>query len=369
MSSENQGINQSSLMHQTPIDVTIRLSDGYLSIVDSRGNSIGRWPAVDVDAKSIDETRFLLCMGEENFLFNPEEDEGLLVDLRAEGERSLNGVIESKLEPAASTYPDGTAGSREVDSDGPGPTGESDIEGHGRSSADTSTNDSLPRDVSTEEPKRREQPLVRFADVQRDVVDSIREGMLAWLGFYMRLYEGSGRERLNQAGQGLGNAASQLRRAAGDLEYLAEGGTPHHASVILVYRDAVNDWASGLDLMARGAVGDQQYMAADGFLLLQSGTAKAERVVVKRSKRAGPDVLTESLRTLRKLRPSVRVPRAAVRRAKKPWKEALVAAGSSVAVEEAEIKEDVSASDDLQTNIEERLHLYTASGPDDYVEG
>lgn len=310
------------------IGVTMRLFNGYVSMVDSRGESLGTWPAVNVDAKALGRQQYELRLDGIRFTLDTEDDEALLVNLQIEAKRFLEGVGESELTRAATVYHgqlverQGGVSSSDTDSrDGSLDASSED------SPSDVSSRDRLMVDVFAGEAQQGESHRSKFADTQREVIRWMSEGMLSWLGFYMRLHEGTDHDRRARKTKELEMAAGQLRGIADDLEYFAESGSPRDGLLILVYRDAVLAWAAAFEALSGSSLTDTRLMAG-GFRLLDSGTATAQRVIESGGRRRRSDQLKTSLKSLRMLKPPRNVPRALVKRAREPWENALVAAGS-----------------------------------------
>ena len=162
---------------------------------------------------------------------------------------------------------------------------------------------------------------------QKEVVIWLESAITSWFTFYFALGEGGVQDRLDEASEGLAKATDRLQAIARQMGYLPWNDSQWH-DLIAVYADAVDTWATAIDLIMRGARFDRHRLADEGFAQLELGSSTAERVVsLNASPEPGVDV-AGALRTLTRLEPSGRVSAKTVAKAKEPWNRAVVAAGS-----------------------------------------
>lgn len=172
--------------------------------------------------------------------------------------------------------------------------------------------------------------------VQAAVIDSLASGMKAWFGFYFKTGDGNFQERLSTATTALREASDRLHQLADALSDADHSGHAE-ANSLKPYRDAVDNWGMGLSMIAEGIELDNQSAARRGLSLLVEASAKAELVVRgplypnlvsyrNGAKRVFP--VDEALRYLLAVSPPRGVPKTAVRHAKQPWEQAIIAAGS-----------------------------------------
>jgi hypothetical protein len=196
----------------------------------------------------------------------------------------------------------------------------------------------IERDEQIKGPSRRR----LFESLQAGVVDSLHSGMRAWFGFYLMSGEGTGKKRLSTAITGLREAADRLRDLADRLQELAErlrsaDGTRRADTFMKTYREAVDGWATAMYMIAEGVESDSQNAAREGLSILVEASVTAKLVVrgplypnlmrnKGRAKRGYP--VGDALAYLLAVSPSRRVPKRALRRAKQPWEQAIIAAGS-----------------------------------------
>jgi hypothetical protein len=196
--------------------------------------------------------------------------------------------------------------------------------------------------IERDEQIKERSPLTLLESLQADVVDSLHSGMRAWFGFYLMTGEGTGQERLSTASTGLRKAADRLRELADRLQELAERlrsaeGTRRADAYMKTYREAVDGWATAMHMIAEGVQSDNQSAAREGLSILVEASVTAKLVVrgplypnlvpnKGRAKRVFP--VGDALAYLLAVSPPRRVAKTALRHAKQPWEQAIIAAGS-----------------------------------------
>jgi hypothetical protein len=133
---------------------------------------------------------------------------------------------------------------------------------------------------------------------------------------------------MNAAAEELAIASMMLFNTAAGVRLLPNSDSP--GGPLFEYRRAVESWAHALHSLASAALLDQQHIADRGFGRLAEGTSIAQRILEPEKDRARRDFVTEALSSLDDMTPRTRVGRRAIQRAKKPWREAILAAGSAL---------------------------------------
>lgn len=334
--------------HRT--EVTVELLGGKVIIKDSKGDTLASWKASEVRAEYEEEWRLLLKAGDERIFFETPDPAGFISSLAAEHRRLHDDVPSDPTKQAARMgavrYREST---EEPESKGPLNSGEN----LGSAEAPVSYWVVPPRvDTSPGGPEEqqdgplgrvesgkqieRRSPRELLESVQPAVVDSLHSGMKAWFGFYFVTSKGTGQERLSGAITGLREAANRLHGLADQLSDVNNHGAAQ-TERLGTYRDAVDEWARGLGMLAEGVELDNQNAAQKGLTLLVEAAMTAKRVVrgpvypnlVRIKKGAGRVYLVgEALDYLFALSPPRRVSKTAMRHAKQPWEQAIIAAGS-----------------------------------------
>ena len=192
-----------------------------------------------------------------------------------------------------------------------------------------------PEEISVDLKLEQQSHFAFVESVQLDVLESIQNAMRWWFGFYFDAGEGSGRERLEASITGLRNESHRLRELSDGIS----SGDDLGRIEVDAYGRAVGIWANAMDTLAQGIELDQQSVVREGLSLLVEASDTA-KLVVRRSiypnlvlKRGGAErasLVGDSLADLSALSPSQRVPSAVVGRAKQPWYQSIVAAGSPI---------------------------------------
>lgn len=172
-------------------------------------------------------------------------------------------------------------------------------------------------------------PLLRSEMIayQQEVLGWLELSIVSWLNFYFAIGEGSHQQRLEEASEGLGKSSDRLGSIANQMGNLPWRVTGWH-DLIMTYAEGIEDWAKGIDLIARGAKFDRNNLAQEGFDLMDRGSSTIERVVVLHDRSENGVDMTGPLKDLERLLPPGRVSAKSIDRAKAPWKRAIIAAGS-----------------------------------------
>lgn len=164
---------------------------------------------------------------------------------------------------------------------------------------------------------------------QEEVVGWLEFAMVSWFNFYFAVGEGSPEDRLIEASEGLSKTSERLGSIARQMRNLPWRETHWH-DLIRVYAEAVENWATAIDLIGRGAEFDRNNLAEEGFSEMDLGSSAAERVVATHSSPEHGVDLDGALRQLQKLEPRGRVSKKATEKSREPWRRALVAAASRI---------------------------------------
>jgi hypothetical protein len=193
-----------------------------------------------------------------------------------------------------------------------------------------------PEEISIDLKLEQQSHYAFVESVQVDVLDSIQKAMRWWFGFYFDAGEGSGQERLEASITGLQNEFHRL----GELSDRISSGDGLGRIEVEAYGRAVGIWANAMNAIGQGIKLDQSSAVREGMSLLVEASDTA-KLVVRRSiypdlalKRDGAErasLVGDSLAYLSALSPRLRNrPNAAVGRAKRPWYQSIVAAGSPI---------------------------------------
>lgn len=296
-----------------------------LIMTDPSGRWLGAWSVFKVSAQQIDDSRLEMALGDKNVIFKLEDPARFHQTLQAEkrirmGKRVVRRILGALLLPALRL-----TGIREGDAANetravPPVADRVDVEREPISSRTDTTDEPSPENGT-------KKVDWRLLEAQRNAVNELRSAMAHWFGFFFLLGEGTDQERLQSAAFGLQTTARNLKYIADNLDDSARPASGNN-SPATTYRTAVKGWADALDLIARGAVLDQQQVADEGFQRLARASADAEQVVDTHANTVDLSLLTESLSYLSDLQPARKIPQSRIDSAKHPWRRAIIAAGS-----------------------------------------
>lgn len=309
------------------VEVAVEFVSGYLVIMSNTGEWLGSWPAVNVTARELDDAHVMLELGKEQIRFESTQPQELIDALGSESHyfRLLSGWQKTARRARMSLA-----------------RFDSFIEISARPGIDQDADSPMNPPIPTDEPKSLLVPEddrqtafpegenVLQAEVnarQEEALEWIASAMRSWFDYFFVLSEGSIRDRLQGAADGLEQSSKGLRIVSESLEGLV-GENAAWADRLSTYCTAVAAWADAFEIIALGARLDQRPLAQDGFAKMQDASEMAENVVAARSKKGHQVALSGHLKALGEFRPSKSVPRRTIEKARAPWRRALTAAGS-----------------------------------------
>lgn len=316
-------------------EVVIDFVDGYMVTWSTEGRWLGSWPANEVGTDLESASRLLLTLGTETVRFELAYPASFRAALEGEIDRieSMTRIERLWKSAVLRSVPllgrDAFVRIALASERSTAPIGgeESAAQASSRPAEAPSPARTVVADPTWDTLTERERSLRSVMEAaQEDVVVAMRLGMEAWLGFYLRLADGTGRVRLERATTGLKDASLQMRDIALHVTAETEPETPEQKQAVDTYCKAVENWAEAFDRIARAVESDQQHLAQAGFDLFESATEAACDVVLVGSRTTSS--VRRALDYLEGLTPPVKVSSKAVKRAKDPWKAAIIAAGA-----------------------------------------